>query len=108
MTANNELNEALLIPNKEGNLEAVVELLAKGADANCKDQRRYNFPHAFCISQPYGSGGSLTREGADVNAKNMWDYTPLKYAAKLNLNKMKQLLIEYQQFQIQILTTVTV
>ncbi len=34
----------------------------------------------------------LIEKGADVNAKNDWDYTPLKYTQKLNLKEMEQIL----------------
>ena len=92
MSTTDELNEALLLASKEGNLEAVQSLIEQGADVNVKDKEGAT-PLMRSVSRDYNAIVTLLIEkGADVNAKNDWDYTPLKYSTKLNLKNMEQLL----------------
>lgn len=90
MTSSNNINEALLLASKEGNLEGVIFLLAQGADVNVKDQENAT-PLMRSVSRNYiDIVKILLEKGADVNAENDWGYTPLKYATKLNLKEMEQ------------------
>ena len=78
----------------QGNLEAVKQHIAAGADVNAIDDDRGMTPLHYAT----GNGHKeivvlLITEGADVNAKNGKGWTPLFGAAVLGKNKIVELLI---------------
>lgn len=92
MDSINDTNEKLLQAAKEGDIEAVKSLVAQGADVNVKDKENATALMRSVSRDHREVVNFLIVKGADVNAKNDWDYTPLKYAIKLNLPKMQEIL----------------
>ena len=81
----------------EGDIEAIKQCLAAGADVNCKDTHGGTLLHRLV-----GNYGILARKeifellianGADMNAKDNWGGTPLHYAADRGYQEIVELLI---------------
>ena len=81
----------------EGDIEAIKQCLAAGADVNCKDTHGGTLLH-----RSVGNYGILARKeifellianGADVNAKDGVGETPLHWAAKEGNKEVVELLI---------------
>ena len=81
---NPEADRALLDAVKGGNIEAVKQHLAAGADVNAKDDDgRTTLLHA-AYQGNNEIAELLLANGADVNAKNDVGDTPLDYWAEMN------------------------
>ena len=76
-----------------GDVEAVKEFLAAGADVNVKDKRRFTPLHWASISGHKEAVELLIAEGADVNAMRGGGGTPLSYAASWGHEELVELLI---------------
>ena len=76
-----------------GDVEAVKEFLAAGADVNVKDKRRFTPLHWASISGHKEAVELLIAEGADVNAMRGGGGTPLSYAASWGHEEIVELLI---------------
>ena len=75
---------------KEGNIEAVKQHLAAGADVNAKEEWGWT-PLHFTTTKEIAE--LLIGNGADVNAKNDGGFTPLHYAASRRDKEIAELLI---------------
>ena len=81
---NPEADSALLEAARDGNLEAVKQHLASGADVNVNDQRGYGGStplHVAAVGGHRAVVRLLIAKGADVNAKNDGGDTPLDWAS---------------------------
>ena len=76
-----------------GDVEAVKEFLAAGADVNVKDKRGLTPLHLAAISGHKEAVELLIAEGADVNAMRGGGGTPLSYAASWGHEEIVELLI---------------
>ena len=76
---------------RTGNIEAVKQHLAAGADVNAKDEAGWTLLHEVGTKEV---AELLIAEGADVNAMNMWGGTPLQWAARGGHKEIVELLIE--------------
>ena len=76
-----------------GDVEAVKEFLAAGADVNVKDKRRFTPLHWASISGHKEAVELLIDNGADVNAMRGGGGTPLSYAASWGHEEIVELLI---------------
>ena len=76
-----------------GNIEAVKQHLAAGADVNAKDDWGETPLHFAADKGHKEVAELLIAEGADVNAKNMGELTPLHYAAIHGRTEVVELLI---------------
>jgi len=77
---------------KAGNIEAVKQHLAAGADVNAKDGIRWTPLHWAVYYGRKETVELLIAEGADVNAKRVDGSTPLDQAIKYNRPKFADLL----------------
>ena len=77
-----------------GDIEAVKEFLAAGADVNVKDKRRFTPLHWASISGHKEAVELLINNGADVNAIKGGGGTPLSYAASWGHEEIVELLID--------------
>ena len=103
-----EADKALLKDAGKGDLEAVKQHLAAGADLNVKDfigdtplhLAAYGTPAAdemFGSRSTFGNNEVvklLIAEGVDVNARDVRGWTPLHYAARVGHKEVAQLLID--------------
>ena len=78
---------------KQGNLEAVKQHLADGADVNAKDKYGLTPLHHAAWQGRNEIVELLIANGADVNAKDVDGGTPLHYAAWQGRNEIVELLI---------------
>jgi hypothetical protein len=76
-----------------GDVEAVKEFLAAGADVNVKDKRGFTPLHWASISGHKEAVELLIDNGADVNAMKGGGGTPLSYAASWGHKEIAELLI---------------
>ena len=76
-----------------GDVEAVKEFLAAGADVNVKDKRGFTPLHWASISGHKEAVELLIDNGADVNAMRGGGGTPLSYAASWGHEEIVELLI---------------
>ena len=76
-----------------GDVEAVKEFLAAGADVNVKDKRRFTPLHWASISGHKEAVELLIDNGADVDAMRGGGGTPLSYAASWGHEEIVELLI---------------
>ena len=76
-----------------GDVEAVKEFLAAGADVNVKDKSRFTPLHWASISGHKEAVELLIDNGADVNAMRGGGGTPLSYAASWGHEEIVELLI---------------
>jgi cytohesin len=76
-----------------GDVEAVKECLAAGADVNVKDKRGFTPLHWASISGHKEAVELLIDNGADVNAMRGGGGTPLSYAASWGHEEIVELLI---------------
>ena len=76
-----------------GDIEAVKEFLAAGADVNVKDKRGFTPLHWASISGHKEAVELLIDNGADVNAMRGGGGTPLSYAASWGHEEIVELLI---------------
>jgi len=76
-----------------GDIEAVKEFLAPGADVNVKDKRGFTPLHWASISGHKEAVELLIDNGADVNAMRGGGGTPLSYAASWGHEEIVELLI---------------
>jgi ankyrin repeat protein len=75
---------------RKGNIDAVQEHLASGADVNGKDKNGFTPLH---IAQSKEIVELLISNGADINAKNIFGGSPLHSAARGNKKEIVELLI---------------
>jgi len=87
---NPEADRALLEAARDGNIEAVRQHLAAGADVNAKNQNGSTPLHRAAITE---IAELLIAKGADVNAKMDNGLTPLHYAAVEGRKEITELLI---------------
>ena len=80
---------------EKGNIEAVKQFLADGADVNGKDDSYGGGTplHMATIQDRKEVAELLIAKGSDVNAKNEEGYTPLHYAASNGHKEVTELLI---------------
>ena len=79
----------------EGNIEAVKQHLADGADVNARTDSYLETPLHFAAENGQKEVAQiLIDKSADVNAKAKWDRTPLHGAAKTGRSEIVKLLIE--------------
>jgi ankyrin repeat protein len=78
---------------EQGDIEAVKEYLAIGTNVNAKDEAYGGMPlHWAAYSGRNEVAEFLINEGADVNAKNQADATPLDKAIEKNRDETVSLL----------------
>ena len=77
-----------------GNIEAVKQHLAAGADVNAKDSVGWTPLHLASIYDHRETAELIIANGADVNAKNDGGFTPLHAAALNGHKEIAELLIE--------------
>ena len=90
---NPEADRALLDAAEKGNIEAVKQHLAAGADVNAKDQRRWTPLHHAAYEGHKEIAELLIAEGADMNAKDKLGDTPLQVAAYQDHKEIAELFI---------------
>ena len=78
---------------KAGNIEAVKQHLATGADVNAKDEGGVTPLHGAAIEGHKEITELLIAAGTDVNSKNVVGMTPLHYAAQQGHKETAELLI---------------
>ena len=79
---------------QEGNIEAVKQHLAAGADVNAKSDQTGSTPlHRAALEGHKEIAELLIAQGADINAKDDGDFTPLHRAAAKGLKEIAELLI---------------
>jgi len=78
---------------KEGNIEAVKQHLAAGADVNAKDEDGLNPLHYAAWTDHKETVELLLANGADVNARKKNGMTPLHRAASKGSKEVAELLI---------------
>jgi ankyrin repeat protein len=89
-----EAERALLQAAWKGNIEAVKQHLAAGADVNAKDKGGGTSLHFSAYGGHKEIAELLIAKGADVNATNDDGYTPLHGAADGGHKNIVELLIE--------------
>jgi ankyrin repeat protein len=77
----------------EGNIEAVKQAIADGADANTKDDDGRTPLHYAANEGHMKIAGLLISKGADLNAKDKIRGTPLHYAAAYEHKEIVELII---------------
>ena len=82
---------------EEGNIEAVKQHLADGADVNAKNRSGATAMHSTPLCEAAGGGHKevvelLIAKGADVNVKNAYGTTPLDWAILRNRTETADLL----------------
>jgi ankyrin repeat protein len=90
---NPEADRALLEAAYDGNIEAVKQHLAAGADVNAKDEDGYTPLYAVAGRGHKEIAELLIAKGADVNPKDEFGYTPLHIAAGGGGKETAELLI---------------
>ena len=75
---------ALLKATQEGNIKAVKQAIADGADVNAKANDGWTPLHWAAWESHKEIAELLIANGADVNAKNNAGDTPLNYWAEMN------------------------
>jgi len=84
---------ALIQAAADGNIEAVKQAIAAGADVNAKDKHG-NTPLDLAAREGHKEVAELLiANGANVNAKTNGGWTPLHYAAKEGHKEVVELLI---------------
>ena len=78
---------------EEGNIEAVKQAIADGADANTKDDDGRTPLHYAANEGHMKIAGLLISKGADLNAKDKIRGTPLHYAAAYEHKEIVELII---------------
>jgi ankyrin repeat protein len=79
----------------QGNIEAVKQFIAAGADVNAKSSRNGSTPlHQAAIGDHKEIAELLIAEGTDVNAENVYGWTPLHYTALGGREEILELLID--------------
>ena len=84
-----ETDHALLDAAEKGNIEAVRQHLAAGADVNAKNQNGSTPLHRAAITE---IAELLITNGADVNAKDDDDTTPLDWTFEADHTEISDLL----------------
>ena len=77
---------------EKGNIEAVKQFLADGADVNAKDDA-YGGLTPLCVAATKEIAELLIAKGADVNAKSDDGWTSLHDATSIGHNEIVELLI---------------
>ena len=84
---------SILDAAKNGDIEAVKQHLAAGADVNAKDDWGKTPLHSTAEMRRKEIAELLIANGADVNAKDSWGITPLHYATANDQKETVELLI---------------
>ena len=91
---NPEADRALLKAAEKGNIKAVKQAIADGADVNANDKDFVWTPLHYAVRHGHKEIAELLIEkGANVNAKNKYRTTPLHRAAAWDHKEVAELLI---------------
>jgi ankyrin repeat protein len=87
---------------KKGNFEAVDELLHYGATDSLRDITNWTPLHRACYQNHEGIARLLTRNGADVNATNDANQTPIMIATGEGFVKVVDLLLKSPNIELEL------
>ncbi len=88
------LGQQLCDASRDGRVDEVERLLARGAPVNWRNSVGWTALHLACISNHPDVVQILTQQdGIDVNVQDTWKYTPLRYACRNGYLKCFQLLM---------------
>jgi hypothetical protein len=94
-TANSALNEELLAATRKNNVEAVKQLLAKGADVNAKSQYGATPLFFACDRGNAEIVKLLLAAGADIDVRDtFYKSTPISWAVQRDQAEVVKLLVE--------------
>jgi len=88
-----ETDHAVLDAAEKGNIEAVKQAIADGADVDAKDSDGWTPLHNAALKGHKEIVELLIAKGADVNAKGRSGWTPLHFAANGGHREVAKLLI---------------
>lgn len=88
-----ELSLALLLASREGNTDAVLRLIAEGANVTCCDEHHETPLHWASLRGHEETVQALLESGGDVHAQNNGGLTPLHFAAERKHNAVCRLLV---------------
>lgn len=83
----------LILAASSGDLDLVVDLLARGADVDGRDDDQRTALMYACRAGDSASSLALINAGADVNAADSSGATPLMYAAESGARSLVELLL---------------
>ncbi|XP_064390776.1 GA-binding protein subunit beta-2-like [Halichondria panicea] len=98
MAASHDLGEQLYDASRDGRVDEVERLLARGAPVNWGNSFGFNVLHRACINNHPDVVKILTQQdGIDVNVQTTYKNTPLHWACYKGHLKCVQLLMATRQ-----------